>query len=479
MKRFTLHRRAVLRGLAGTAVSLPLLELMLDSAPARAAAPPPRYLVTFGGLSTGNPNLIVPAKAGVDYDVKRALAPLATLNNVKNDVSVVSGLRLPQKGPGGWTGRWHSSSVGPLICGVTAPGSAAKGNPLGHGSPIAEGETSDQIVADAIAGNTRFRSLELRAQPEVYRENDGTFGIISYRKDPKTGALQPNEPKASPRLAFDSMFTGFTSGDPAVAAERQALLDQDKSILDLVRDRAQRLIGKLGTADRRRVERHFDEIRALETRITEIPDLGMTAMCMPIADPGQDDPVRTTQQGTVEDTVPRYLGYANEEKRARVMSDLIHMAFTCDLTRSATLAYTFAQCFIDTKALLGIQQTDVHELGHGAGSDEDKADAFAWHIEHFAYLVAKLRDTPDGAGSLLDNTVLVFMPEGGWDDGEPHSGENMVALIAGRAGGLRPGQHVASNGAHPARVLISAMNAAGVMTDTLGEISGRIPELFV
>jgi hypothetical protein len=480
MRRLTLQRRAVLRGFAGAAVSLPLLEMMLDATPARAQTPPPkRYIVTFGGLSTGDPQLIVPNTVGRDYDVKRALAPLATLGNIKNEVSVVSGLRLPQDGPGGWTGRWHSCSVGPLICGVRATGGSAPGNPLGHGTPVAEGVTSDQIVADAIAGTARFRSLELRAQPEVYRENDGTFGIISYRNDPSSGRLQPNEPQASPRLAFDSLFTGFTSADPAVAAERAALLEQDKSILDLVRDRAQALIGRLGTADRRRVERHFDEIRDLETRIAEIPDVGAMAGCMSIADPGEDDPVRTTQQGLVEDSIPRYLGYANEEKRARVMSDLLHMALTCDLTRSATLAYTFAQCFIDTQALLGIQQTDVHELGHGAGSDDDKADAFAWHIEHFAYLVAKLRDTPEGDGSLLDNTVLVFMPEGGWEDGDPHSGENMLTLIAGRAGGLKPGQHVATDGVHPASVLISAMNAAGVPTETLGEISGQIPELFV
>jgi hypothetical protein len=160
------------------------------------------------------------------------------------------------------------------------------------------------------------------------------------------------------------------------------------------------------------------------------------------------------------------------------MSDLVHMAFTCDLTRSASLAYTFAQCFIDTQALLGIQQTDVHELGHGAGSDQDKADAFAWHIKHFGYLVAKLRDTPEVGGSMLDNTVMVFIPEGGWDDGDPHSGENMAVLIAGRAGGLRPGQHVRAAGKHPATVLISAMNAAGVATEQLGEVSGQVPELF-
>jgi hypothetical protein len=476
MKRFTLPRRAALKGIAGAAVSLPLLEMMLAT-PARAQPmpAPKRYLVTFGGLSVGNPQLIVPNTVGPGYDVKRALAPLSS---VKNDVSVVSELRLPASGAGGWTGRWHSSSLGPLVSGMRASGTAAPGNPLGHGDPVAKGVTSDQVVADAIAGNTRFRSLELRVQPEVYRENDGTFGIISYRRDAATGKLQANEPQASPRLAFDSLFTGFAASDPAEAAKRTALLDQDKSILDLVRERAQVLLGRLGSADRRRVERHFDEIRDLERRISEIPAVGTTAGCMPIGDPGQDVAVRKTQRGTVEGDIPRYLGYADEEKRARVMSDLLHMAFTCDLTRSATLAYTFAQCFIDTQALLGIQQTDVHELGHGAGSDEDKADAFAWHIKHFAYLVAKLRDTPEGAGNLLDNTVMVFLPEGGWDDGEPHSGENMAMLIAGRAGGLKPGKHLKATGRHPVQVLISAMNAAGVATDTLGEISGKLPELF-
>jgi hypothetical protein len=476
MKRFTLPRRAALKGLAGAAVSLPLLEVML-AAPARAQSTPPpkRYLVTFGGLSVGNPQLIVPNTVGAGYDVKRALAPLSS---VKSDVSVVSGLRLPASGAGGWTGRWHSSSLGPLVSGMRASGTAAPGNPLGHGDPVAKGVTSDQVVADAIAGNTRFRSLELRVQPEVYRENDGTFGIISYRRDAATGKLQANEPQASPRLAFDSLFTGFAASDPVDAAQRTALLDQDKSILDLVRERAQVLLGRLGSADRRRVERHFDEIRDLERRISEIPAVGTTAGCMVIGDPGQDEAVRKTQRGLVEGDIPRYLGYADEEKRARVMSDLLHMAFTCDLTRSATLAYTFAQCFIDTQALLGIQQTDVHELGHGAGSDEDKADAFAWHIKHFAYLVAKLRDTPEGAGSVLDNTVMVFLPEGGWDDGEPHSGENMAMLIAGRAGGLKPGKHLKTTGSHPVQVLISAMNAAGVATETLGEISGKLPELF-
>ncbi|HEX2881290.1 MAG TPA: DUF1552 domain-containing protein [Polyangiaceae bacterium] len=198
-------------------------------------------------------------------------------------------------------------------------------------------------------------------------------------------------------------------------------------------------------------------------------------------DPGDDPAVSTFQNGSFEEggvTIQRYLGYANETLRAQVMTDLLRLALACDLTRTATLVYTFAQCFIDTQELLGIQRTDVHELGHGAGDDNDHADAFAWHVDHFARLISLLRDTPEGNGSVLDNTVLVLLSEGGWNNGDPHTGENMVALIGGGAGGLVQGQHIVGNNRHPASVLVSGMNAAGVPTTQLGEVSGGIDELL-
>ncbi len=474
MKRFSLSRRAVLRGLGGAAVPLPLLEIMgARGARAQPAPPPPRFLVTFGGLSTRQPSYIVPTKVGRDYDVKRGLAPLAT-NGIKNDVSVVSGLLIPVSGPGGWTADWHGSSLGPLVSGVTATGRGGR-----RMTAIARGVTSDQVAADAIAGNTRFRSLELRAQPEVYRENNESFGTISYRRS-AGGVLQPNAPQSSPRLAYDSIFTGWSSAAGGADDARKARLAQDKSILDLVSGRGAKLIARLGTPDKRRVERHFDEIRDLEKRIAEVPE-PRTGLCALPPDPGADDPVGTINTGVVNG-IQKIHGWANEEKRARIMSDLLHMAFTCDRTRAATLVYTFAQSFVDTKFLLGINKDkalDLHDLGHNAGSVLEAADAVAWHVRHFAYLVGKLRDTPEGGGSVLDRTVMVFLTEGGVSrGGDPHSGENMVALIAGRAGGLKPGQHVAATGKHPVNVLISAMKAAGVQTDRLGEISGAIPELF-
>jgi hypothetical protein len=88
------------------------------------------------------------------------------------------------------------------------------------------------------------------------------------------------------------------------------------------------------------------------------------------------------------------------------------------------------------------------------------------------------RIVTNGRQACRREALTLFMPEGGWDNGDPHSGENMVTLIAGRAGGLKPGKHLKATGKHPVQVLISAMNAAGVATDTLGEISGQLPELF-
>jgi hypothetical protein len=111
--------------------------------------------------------------------------------------------------------------------------------------------------------------------------------------------------------------------------------------------------------------------------------------------------------------------------------------------------------------------------------------AIAWHVKHFAYLVGKFRDTIEGAGRLIDNSVLLLLHEGGHGldtssgkTNSAHSTENMACLIAGRAGGLKPGQHVVAAGKYPAHVVITAMNAVGV-PGGLGEVSGAIPELFV
>lgn len=487
-----LTRRAMLRGVGGAALSLPALDLMFDrggTARAQAAPIPKRYLVCFGGQSLGGDddplhNDYVPKTIGRDYDLKSALAPLAP---VQGEVSVVSGLSIPTANGGavpaaGRRHDFHVSSLSPLLSGVRSPASTS-----------AAGPTSDQIVAAAIAGSTPFRSLNYRIQAEWYLGVSAPYGrdAMSYKTNPAGGNPLVVAPTVSPRAAFDALFTNFTPPNDAAAAAKQAfLLRSRKSVLDLVSGRLQNLVAdpRLGTADQQRLQRHFDEVRDLERQISSVAP-PMTSTCGKPADPGADPPVGGAQgvDAAGNNTYAANLGYGGEDQRAKIFCDLIHMAVTCDLSRVATLMFTMFQSHLNMYPLTG-QRCDLHEIGHN-GDPASKgtlavSKAIAWHMKHFAYLLGKLRDTPEGPGKVLDNCAVVFLHEGGHGldtatskTNSTHSTENMACLIAGRAGGLKPGQHVAATGKHPANVLITAMNAVGV-PGNLGEVVGGIPALL-
>lgn len=468
-----LSRRTFLAGAAGAAVALPFLDIM--ERPARAQSEGPlRYLVCFAGVSIGMNTLdrFVPATTGAGYALPRALRPLGELG-LQDEVTVVTGLEIPWDRGGGVprAGRpvqFHSSTLSPLLSGVSST----------DGNPAPRGPTSEQVVADTIGGDTRFRTLEYRVQAEGYR-GGGSKGRMSASRD-SSGRVIAHDPIASPRLAYDALFGGgFGADDPEAVAARRRALAQDRSVLDLVRRSSERLEARLGRADRLRLERHFDEIRDLERRVAAVPEIPMSA-CAMLADPGEDTPASIV----VEAGGDREIGYADEERRAEVMTDLVHMAFTCDLTRSAALMYTFAQSFMNAEAVIpGGVRADMHELGHFAGSADDHADGVAWHVRHWGRLLDKLRGTPEGDGTLLDHCAALLLTEGGngYDpegdrDDSSHSSENMAVLLAGRAGGLRPRGHVAAPGAHPAEVIVSAMNAVGV-PGGLGEVDHGLDAL--
>ena len=335
-------RRTFLRGIGGVAVALPALEIMDSPRASRAAADVPgarpcRFVVMQAGVSTGadstDDDLLVPSATGAGYEIRPALQSLEDLG-VAADVSLVSGLKIPWDTgggipPGGRSVFYHYNTIGPQVAG-TATGTERGGRP--------RGPTCDQLVADAIAGETPHRLLTYRVQPASYvgrNEIGGDSGCLSWRSN-SDGSLDRIEPTVSPRLAFESLFTGFAPADPAEAERARRLLGRRKSILDLVHGNTERLIAKLGTGDRRRMERHFDEIRALERRIAETPPDPMGA-CALLPDPGEDAPIAILGGGGGDSTDT---GYADEEHRASVLFDLLHMAFTCDLTRSATLMFT-------------------------------------------------------------------------------------------------------------------------------------------
>jgi hypothetical protein len=516
MRSTKLHRRTILRGLGGAAVGLPVLECMLNgngTAFAQSAdSLPKRYAIVFAGQALGGDDYakdqqringqnltqaghhITPPEAGSGYTIT---TPLRPLRDLQGEFTLVSGMRIPYSTtsaeatdvPAGGAFRdFHGGGSSPLLSGVRSQSSTFS----------AQGVTSDQVIAKLQAGKTALSSLVLRAQPSFYLSGYSFSGRhrISYK-----GANDPIEAQDSPHTAFQTVFGNFTPTDSAAKAQFDWAQRSRRSVLDAITQKRQRLLGKLGAADQQRLGRHFDEIRALEQRISELP-LTAAGTCKKPDDPGADPGVGGDNAGAGSDAIATNTGYSGEEERTRVLLDLIHMAFVCDLTRAATLQITAFQSHMNVYPVTGMLDSpvpltrairaDLHEVGHNGDAEFRGQLAVSlclqWHIRHYAYLIDKLRSSPEGAGTVLDNSAIVFMPEAGHgrhlntpSDTAPktHSVEEMVLLVAGRAGGLKPGRHIPTSGAHPAQCLLSAMRAVGFAGDTFGEVSGHLSELFV
>jgi hypothetical protein len=498
-----LDRRTLLKGIGGAVVGLPLLECM-EAYAQTTPGTPRRYAILFAGQALGGDgyaktssrvngtsvneggHFIAPAETGRGYTLTSPLQPLSAL---RDDFSIVSGLRIPYNTTNtdgsavptaGAFRDFHGGGCSPLLSGTRST----------EGRYTCNGPSSDQVVAQMNAGQTNVESLVYRAQPAFYISGYSFSGrqYMSYR-----AANSQIEATVSPRIAWNNLFSGFTPGDPAEAARNDFAERGRLSVLDLISGKRQRLLGRVGMADRRRLERHFDEIRALELRIQATPP-EVSGECQIPPDPGADPAVGGDNAGAGSDTIATNTGYSEEDTRSRLFADLIHMAFTCDLVRAATLQITVFQSHMNvypvTSALGMPIRADLHEVGHNGDANNRGQIAVStclrWHIGIYAYLLQKMRDTPEGGGNLLDNSAIVFMSEAGHgrqlndatSDNATHSVEEMALLVAGRAGGLAPGQHIAGAGRHPVQVLLSGMRAVGYTGDTLGQVTGHIPELF-
>jgi len=495
VKNYRIARRTLLRGIGGTVVGLPLLEAMLlTEGPwarrACAATIPRRYVVVFGGFSLGASSSVgssaaasapidfVPQTVGRGYDLPTALAPLG-VSGVAADVSVVSGLKIPWAGDnggsvpaGGRPDNFHALTASGLLSGTR---SEAGDGEASHAR--CSGPTSDQVVAPIIAGPTTFQSVQYRAEAIFYSGNgpDNARDIMSWKAGAAGAKPVAVPPDPSPAAAFRSLFgdVGATASAQD-AAKRDFLLRSRRSVLDLVHGDTDRLLPRLGAFDRQRISDHLDQIRDLEKRLADAAAAAAApvpaGICAAPPSPGADPPVNDG------------LNYSGEEQRAARFGDLITLALACDRTRVATLMLSTFQSALNMDQLIGVKD-GLHDIGH-KGSKDSANKAVAWHIRHFAELIAKLKSLPEGSGSVLDNTVAVFVCEGGigldpatGQSASVHSSDNMACLVAGRAGGLKPGAHIRALGQHPAKVLISAMNAVGG-PQSLGEVSGIIPQLF-
>ena len=463
-----LNRRTFLRGLAGTSLALPCLEIM-NEAQAHGADAPRRFVfVQLTSTSIGHDSgaHFVPAQTGSNYVLPSSLASLgAGGHDVQQHVSVVSGLSIPwyhweDTPPADVAApramNFHNGTRAPIVSGTSSHRNDFYTNSDGDQVASAanpSGPTAEWAVGQAIGGPTVFDAL-------VYGLEQGRTGRSQIDSDNEV-SIQTSVAQAYLNL----VGAPSGDGDPEQDFRRDLLFRRRLSALDLAAEDASRLASKLGAEDSRRMDRYFTEVRELETTLQELRDFVPADACSPIDDPGSN-PDRMTD-------------------RLRTFNRLIRMAFSCDLSRSAMLFVGRTQSGIDMGPEIDLDG-EMHELTHssGGGPQSNMEQMTAWAADQYGHLVSELASTPDGlGGSILDSTAAIMLPEGGWGDGgsegrdTAHSTDNMVMLVAGHAGGLVGGRHIAATGVHPTMVTTSAMHAVGA-GDTLGEVSGIVPELF-
>ncbi len=437
-----LSRRTILRGM-GAAIALPMLDAMRPALAATAGAgikPPIRLAFSYV------PNGIImkdwtPQAAGAAYDFTRILKPLEPF---REDVLVLSGLmdhngNALGDGPGD-----HARAAASFLTGVHPKKTA--------GADIHVGISVDQIAARKVGDQTRFASIELGCEDSrTVGDCDSGYSCAYTNSIAWRTPSSPLPPETNPRAVFERLFGTDTGLDPKTRAQRMAYR---KSILDLVQDRTQSLMGNLGNSDRRKVDEYLYAIREIEKRIESAE-----------RDP---HPVKPS----IEDPAGIPVAFSDYVK---LMYDLQVVAFQTDMTRVATLVIA-REGSVRTYGEIGIPDPH-HPLSHHRGNPEwiEKLVRInTFHASMFAYFLGRLKATPDGDGTLLDHSMLVY--GSGISDGNRHTHEDLPVLLAGRGNGsLKTGRHIAFDKETPVTNLyLTLLDRMGVEAETIGDSTGEL-----
>lgn len=421
-------RRGLLRGvLAGgfVTLSLPWLELFV---PRKAFADEASlYPVRFGVWYWGNgnrPDDWLPTGEGVgdEWALSEELAPLV---NVKQHISVISGMgvKVPNYIP-------HWSGAGGLLTGRDATGDDTDWT--------VGGPTIDQMVADAIGGDTIFKSLEIGL------ETDEVFSF--------NGPNARNPGETDPYTLYQRIF-GDTFREPGEEGIVDPRLGYRRSALDAVMGDIAVLEASLGTADKARLEAHLDGVRDLETRLARLAE-----------DPADLESCHAPEAPATE--FPEVDGAYPISARAQAMHELIAMAMACDQTR----VFHFQISKPVSNLMFPGAVDGHHNLTHDEPSPQPGVHAITVQIiTELAWFLERLAAIPEGDGVLLDNAAILCTSEHG--EAQTHAITDIPMVIAGGGGGtLQQGVHYRSYTEENAgKVTLSLLRAVGVNAADWGE----------
>jgi hypothetical protein len=434
LARRPLSRRA-LRG-AGATIALPLLSAMLPAGAARAATPRSRFACIYiphGAVM----RQWTPATDGGAFELPPILR---SLEQFRERLVVVSDLTLPLAyGEDASAGANHTrSSAVWITCARPEAGATPK-----------LGVSVDQVAARSFGQDTPLPSLELSLEEGGLSGGSGLSGAYRNTIAWRTPTA-PLPMEVNPQVVFERLF-----GDGSTAEQRARRRAQAGSLLDSVLEDAAAIERTLPADDRARLERHLEDVREVERRIALA---GQKV--------GGDLAVPEMPAGVPDDF----------EQHAKLMFDLLALAWSADLTRVGTLMIA-KEVSNAVYPASGINDP-FHNLSHHSevpANIERYARLNAYHTSTtLAYFLGKLRDTPDGDGDLLDHSLVLY--GSGMSNSNQHDHEPLPTVVAGGASGaLAGGRHVRAGARTPfSNLLVALLEKLGVEAETFGDSTGAV-----
>jgi uncharacterized protein DUF1552 len=444
--RKALPRRTFLRGV-GVALGLPMLDAMAPAMSALAQSPatgPPRLGFIYmpnGVAKNSSIDYWTPPTAGAKFQMSQILAPLEPF---RDRMLVISGLdhNQAEAGDDGASGD-HTRGTSSWLTGVYPKRT--------EGADVRNGISADQIAAAAIGKDTALPSLELGIDLNFLAgQCENSYSCAYLNTLAWTSPTTPLPTEVNPRVAFERLF-----GDGSSPEQRALRAERNKSLLDSVLDDLQRLQRRVGPSDRVLVTDYVDAVREVERRIAKAG----------------------AQSGANVEDLTRPKGIPERfDEHVRLMYELQWLAFRADLTRVVTFMLGRELNF-RTYPEIGV--TEGH---HGLSHHQDRPEQIAkyakvgvYQAELFRGFLEKLQSTPDGDGTLLDRTLLLY--GAGLSNPNTHAHTDLPLLVVGgRDSRIEGNRHLVFRRQVPmTNLLLTLLDKVGVRTETLGDSNGRMP----
>lgn len=432
-----MERRTFLKGIGATLL-IPQME-SLGAASARSTATPLRMAFVYAPNGV-NLEKWKPQGLGKNYRLGASLKPLETL---RDKFQIIGGLDLDTAKPNGDGAGDHARANAAFLTGCQARKTA--------GADIHVGVSVDQIAAQQIGHLTRLPSLELSTDPPRRSGRCDSGYSCAYQFNLSwRSASTPMPAERNPRAVFERLFGSGNSKEDAARRARH------KSVLDFVLEDAKRMQNNASASDRAKLDEYMTSVREVEQRITRHEKF--------------EDKFPEQKKPT---GIPR-----SYRDHIRLMYDLMVLAFRTDSTRISTfmLAHDGSnRSFPD----IGVAQGH-HSLSHhkgNAGTLETIAKIDHFYIEEYARFLNNLKNTPDGRGTLLDNTMIAY--GAGIADGNKHNHNDLPFILAGGGNGtLNPGRHTrAKEGTPLTNLYLAMLERMNVNARRIGDSTGVLGDV--